>query len=142
LLLVLPKTLTHQALDTVSANGLFHMLARNGQAKSRKRFLVILPKHREIVITHSNGFFKNALELFWPNQPLVPSKSPRLPADWYAPVNDGLDAQALTAFRTTGVQYLATTPGAHTCTKTVGTLTLDVTGLKWSLHGRYRYLIC
>ena len=54
------------------------------------------------------------------------------------PVRPGerLDAQALAALRSTGVQYLTSTFAGHAGTEAVSALALQVARLKCSLHSR------
>jgi len=50
-LLMLAEAFTNQPLDAITGHCSFHMFARNGQAKPRKRELAILPEYHKIFIT-------------------------------------------------------------------------------------------
>lgn len=61
-MLMLPKAFTNQPLDPITGHCSLHMLARNGQAKTRIRVLVILPEYHEIFITGTTCRSKYALK--------------------------------------------------------------------------------
>jgi len=82
------------------------------------------------IIKPVSTVLKDSLVVVRPGQTYPPWETRRTAAQ-----GDDSDGQRRPALRTTGIYYTTTILGAHTGTKTVSPLTLQVTGLIGSLHG-------
>jgi hypothetical protein len=122
------KAFTYQPLDPVAIHRQLELLLADGQSQSGHSQRVGPGENGQKRIPGTDGLVKDAFEVARFQQSLVPGEIASLPyqAELYG--------QALTALGATALKHKATSLGLHAGTKTVGTLALEITGLKCPLH--------
>ena len=132
--LVCPKAFTYRALDPITCHRRLCHLAGYRQAQARVIQPVGCGQHRQFAVFNAaETVGEDPLVLRRPGQSCPPGKTRRAGAQ-----GNGSDRQTSSTLGATGIDHTPTVLGAHAGAKTVGPLTLQVTGLISSLHGSLR----